>query len=97
MFEGDTPYFAETRFEFTDLDAFPIGCLPLTPPSLASARLAEISLYSPVPDGLLFIARADIDSLSSARSVPEPASGLLMLGGLGLMALARRRMVPTNG
>ena len=92
MYEGDTPYYAETRFEFTDTNAFPIGSLPMTPPSLASARLAEISLYSPVPNngGYLFIAGANIDSLT-AQSVPEPSSGLLLLGSLGLMALWRRR------
>ena len=96
LYEGDTPYYTETRFEFTDLDAFPAGSLPLTPPSLASARLnpfvMQFALYSPVPNngGYLFIGGGQVDSLT-AHSVPEPASGLLMLGGLGLMALARRR------
>jgi hypothetical protein len=91
MYDGDTPYYAETWFEFNDPNALPIGSLPMIPPSLASAWLAEFRLYSPVPDGsLIFLAAAEIDSLT-ARSVPEPSSGLLLLGGLGLMAMWRRR------
>jgi len=93
MYEGDTPYFAEASFEFTDTNAFPIGSLPAAPPSLASARLANLSLYSPVPNngGLLFIAGGDVDSFT-VRSVPEPSSAVLMAGALAILALGRRRL-----
>jgi hypothetical protein len=92
LFDGDTAYVAEARFEFTDLDAFPVGSLPLTPPSLASARIAEISLYSPVPGngGLIFIGSAAIGSLN-ASSVPEPSTLGLLLAATGMLAFARRR------
>jgi hypothetical protein len=93
MYEGDTAYYAETWFEFTDTNAFPIGSLPLTPPSLASARLAEFRLFSPAAGGgYTSIATANIGSLTE-RSVPEPSTGLLMLAGVGLMSLWRRRRV----
>lgn len=92
LYDGDTAYVAEARFEFTDLDAFPIGSLPLTPPSLASARIAEISLYSPVSDngGLIFIGSAAIGSLN-ATSVPEPSTLGLLLVATGMLVFARRR------
>lgn len=92
FYEGDTPYYAETWFEFSDVNAFPIGSLPLTPPSLASATLAEFRLYSPVPDngGYIFIGSADIGSLTAA-SVPEPSSLALALTAAGMLGFARRR------
>jgi len=92
LYDGDTPYYAETRFEFTDLNAFPIGSLPLTPPSLASARLAEFNLYSPVPNngGYIRIGSANIGSLTSA-SVPEPSTLALALTAAGMLGFARRR------
>jgi hypothetical protein len=94
FYEGDTPYYAETWFEFSDVNAFPIGSLPLTPPSLASATLAEFRLYSPVPDngGYLFIGSANIGSLTSA-SVPEPSTLALALTAAGMLVIARRRRV----
>ncbi len=92
LYDGDTAYVAETRFEFTDVNAFPIGSLPMTPPSLASARIAEISLYSPVADngGLIFIGSAAIGSLD-ATSVPEPSTLGLLLAATGMLVFVRRR------
>jgi hypothetical protein len=94
LYDGDKPYVVETRFEFTDLNAFPIGSLPLSAPSLASARLTDFSLYSPVESGgMLFVAGGGVDSLTSPRSVPEPSTFALMLGAIGGLAFARRRRV----
>jgi len=92
LYDGDTQYYAETWFEFSDVNAFPIGSLPLTPPSLASATLAEFRLYSPVPNngGNIFIGGANIGSLTSA-SVPEPSTLALTLTAAGMLAFARRR------
>jgi len=92
FYEGDTPYYAETWFEFSDANALPIGSLPATPPSLASATLKEFRLYSPVPDngGFIFIGSADIGSLTST-SVPEPSNLALALTAAGMLGFARRR------
>jgi hypothetical protein len=92
FYEGETPYYAETWFEFSDVNAFPIGSLPLTPPSLASATLAEFRLYSPVPDngGYIFIGNANITSLI-ATNVPEPSTLALAFAAFGMLGVARRR------
>ena len=90
MYDGDTPYYAEVNFEFTDTNAFPIGSLPAAPPSLASARLADFSLFSPDGGGYISIAGSNVDSFTT-RSVPEPSTAFLMLGALGVLAFGRRR------
>jgi hypothetical protein len=92
LFDGATPYVVETRFEFTDLNAFPIGSLPLAPPSLESARLTDISLYLSVETGgMLFIASGPVESFTAVRGVPEPSTFAMLLGALGGMAFVRRR------
>ncbi|MBC8028411.1 MAG: PEP-CTERM sorting domain-containing protein [Steroidobacteraceae bacterium] len=94
LFDGTDAYQAYLSFEFTDLAAFPIGTLPASPPSLSSARLRDFSIYSPVNgdprNGALFVAGGDITSFTS-RSVPEPSTLTLLLGGLALVWVARRQ------
>lgn len=94
LYDGEDAYQAYLWFEFADTAAFPIGSLPLEPPSLASATLRDIDLYSPVNgdprNGAIFIAGAHIDTLTA--SVPEPSTlSLFALGMLGLGFVRRRR------
>ena len=94
LFDGADAYQAYLWFDFTDLAAFPVDGLPSSPPSLASATLRDISLYSPVGgdprNGAIFVAGGDVTSFTS-RSVPEPSTLTLLLGGLALVWVARRR------
>jgi hypothetical protein len=92
--DGADVYQAYLSFEFTDLAAFPIGTLPSSPPSLSSARLRELWLYSPIDgdprQGAISIAGSEITSFTS-RSVPEPSTLTLLLAGLALVWVSRRQ------
>jgi hypothetical protein len=97
--DGTDVFQAYLSFEFTDLAAFPIGTLPSSPPSLASARLRELWLYSPIDgdprNGAISIAGSEITSFTS-RSVPEPSTLTLLLAGLALVWVARRESGNTH-
>lgn len=92
--DGAEVYQVYFWFEFTDVQAFPFGTLPLSPPSLASAQLRELWLSSPVNgdprNGAISIFASEITSFTS-RSVPEPSTLTLALAGLALVWVARRR------
>jgi hypothetical protein len=94
LYDGSEVYQAYLWFDFADLAAFPAAGLPLTPPSLSSATLRDLSLYSPVNgdprNGAIFIAGGDVDAFT-ARSVPEPGALGLMAAGLAMAWIARRR------
>jgi hypothetical protein len=98
VFDADTPYFVDLRFEFTDTTTFPYGSLPSVPPSLATARLADFAVYSPVDgnplNGAIFIAGGPISSFT-ARGVPEPSMLWLGLGAFAMLGVfGRRRGAP---
>jgi hypothetical protein len=94
VYDGMDPYLAYLWFDFTDLNAFPLGTLPQSPPSLASATFRDFSVYSPVNgdprNGAIFIAGGDVQSLRTT-SVPEPSTLALLIGVLALLPLIVRR------
>jgi hypothetical protein len=99
LFEGTDPYVASLWFDFTDVTAFPLDGMPLSPPSLASATLRELWIHSPIGgdprNGAISIAGAEITSFT-ARGVPEPSTLTLLLGGLALVWVARRKHAVTR-
>lgn len=89
LYEGTTPFAAYFWFDFADLGAFPDGIMPSEPPSLASATLAEFSIFSPIDgdprNGTIFLGSGSIDRFQTAPSVPEP--GTLPLFAAALFAV----------
>ena len=97
VYDGVDPYQAYLWFDFADTSTFPLGTLPQTPPSLASATFRDFSIYSPVNgdprNGAIFVAGGDVRSFT-AMSVPEPASMWLLLPGLAIVLRVVRRRAP---
>lgn len=93
VYDGADPYQAYLWFDFADTSTFPLGTLPETPPSLASATFRDFSIYSPVNgdprNGAIFVAGGDVDSIS-AVSVPEPSTTWTLLLALLVAPLVLR-------
>ena len=87
VYDGADPYQAYLWFDFADTSTFPLGTLPESPPSLASATFRDFSIYSPVNgdprNGAIFVAGGNVDSIT-AVSVPEPSTISLLLLALAL-------------
>ena len=94
VYDGADPYQAYLWFDFTDTSTFPLGTLPTTPPSLASATFRDFSIYSPVNgdprNGAIFVAGGDVSSITAATPVPEPSTLSLLLLAIGPLLLRRR-------
>jgi hypothetical protein len=97
VYDGADPYQAYLWFDFADTSTFPLGSLPESPPSLASATFRDFSIYSPVNgdprNGALFVAGGNVDAIT-AVSVPEPAAGWLLLTIAALVPWVLRRRAP---
>jgi hypothetical protein len=99
VYDGADAYQAYLSFEFTDTSTFPLGTLPGSPPSLASATLRDFSIYSPVNgdprNGAIFVAGGNVESIAAATPVPEPTTLSLLLLAFAPL-LMRRRAAPRS-
>jgi hypothetical protein len=89
VYDGADLYQAYLWFDFSDISTFPLGALPQSPPSLASATLRDFSIYSPVRgnprNGAIFVAGGSVQSIT-AVGVPEPSTISLLLVASALLA-----------
>jgi hypothetical protein len=100
VYDGLDLYQAYLWFDFTDTATFPLGSLPESPPSLASATFRDFSIYSPVNgdprNGAIFVAGGNVGAITAATPVPEPSTLALLLALVPLLMRRRARGVPAG-